>query len=1497
MSVCIIVVGMLTGIISAQPAVSAQHEEPSPSDGRGEQGKVASKPLFRDPVYDGAADPAVIWNPYVQRWWMFYTNRRANVPDLSGVTWVHGTRIGIAESADEGATWTYVGTAEIDDGSGISDATHWAPEVIAGQDGTYHMFLTVVPGIFSDWKHLRTIVHLTSTDLRHWGNPVPLKLATDRVIDACMLRLPDDTWRMWYNNERDHKSIYFADSPDLKVWVDRGRTVGDQPGEGPKVFRWRDVYWMVTDVWRGLAVYRSADALTWRRQGDNLLGEPGLGADDQVKGGHPDVVVSGDRAFLFYFTHPGRRGENANKDGYEQRRSSIQVVELQLKDGWLTCDRDKPTYIRLLPGKNSPAEISPQQMQAIYEQVRTPFKYGVVIEPPPGKKVDCPNVFRHGDKWFMVYVQLETELAGYTTQLAVSDDLLHWSGGTAGLGTILERGGEGTWDCFNAGGGVALFDTTWGGCNCLQTYDGRYWMSYMGGAKPGYEKPPLSIGIAATDDPSKPEVWQKLPAPVLRADDSDARAFESETLFKSYIFRDSDETLGAPFVMFYNARAPNESERIGIAVSSDMKSWRRYGAMHVLENEPVSLSRANRPVISGDPQIVKFGDLWVMFYFGAFWKPGAFDTFAASRDLVHWTKWNGPDLVRPSEPWDATFAHKPWVLKHDDVVYHFYCAVGDKGRAIALATSKNLRVERAVEHLNSRTGENTELMGRTYIDFDTDWRFSRGDFATAMMPKFDDSGWRCVKLLHDWSIEGPFSAEYGSGNGYAPGGVGFYRKRFRLDPAYKDKIIAIEFDGIYNNSEIWVNGFFVGGRPYGYSSFECNLTPHLKFGPDENVIAVRVDHSKFADSRWYTGSGIYRHTRLRITDKLRIAHWGSYVTTPQVEEASAVIRIETVIENGYDADKELSLQSDIITADGRVAGSQTTSETRQKCLANANHSFIQQIKIEHPEFWSIESPVLYMLKSRLCAGSRVVDETSTPFGIRTIRFDPDKGFFLNGKQVKIKGVCLHHDAGCLGAAVPEKVLLRRLRLLKELGVNAIRTSHNPPAPELLVLCDRLGLLVKDEAFDEFTPPKNKWLTGWNDGVPSRYGYGEVFTKWSVIDIQDMVRRDRNHPSVIMWSIGNEIDYANDPFSHPVLGDEYLPENPPAENLIKYAKPLVKAVKELDSSRPVTAALANVEMSDAVGLGELLDIVGYNYQEERYPGDHGKYPDRFIFGSENHHNYNDWGVVRDNDYVAGEFLWTGIDYLGEARRWPNRANGSGLLDLCGFKKPIAWFRQSLWSDEPMVYICVSGPSWPGRAGTGRRRFRRVQEHWNWPQNAKVTVYCYTNCPEVLLELDDKPIGTKRLADAEEGVLRWEVDYEPGVFMATGLENGNKVCEYNLKTAGAAERIELLADVRELRPDGKDICHLEFRIVDANGVLVPDADNELKFEVKGPAEIIGIGNGNLNDIDDCRDLVHRAYRGRGLAILQSTKEAGKIIVKVSSSKLKTARLILTPADLTG
>jgi len=787
---------------------------------------------------------------------------------------------------------------------------------------------------------------------------------------------------------------------------------------------------------------------------------------------------------------------------------------------------------------------------------------------------------------------------------------------------------------------------------------------------------------------------------------------------------------------------------------------------------------------------------------------------------------------------------------------------------------------------------------RTLTDFDGGWRFSRGDFAAAMMTAFDDGGWQTVTLPHDWSSDGPFSAEYGSGNGFAPGGIGWYRKHFQLDPKQAGMVVTLEFDGVYDYSEVWVNGQFVGGRPYGYSSFQCEITPFVRFGGD-NIVAVRVDHSRFADSRYYTGSGIYRNVRLVVTGKLHVAHWGVYVTTPKVSASSATVHIETTVEHDAEINREFELVTEIVTPDGqivatarktsRVAGLQRfESENGAPAFAplprgEPGRVLMQDISVRKPELWNLEEPKLYHAVSKVLSSGVAVDEVTNAFGIREFHFDPNKGFFLNGKNLKLKGVCLHHDAGPIGAAVPDAVLERRLRAMKELGANAIRTSHNPPDPGLLDMCDRMGFLVMDEAFDEFTPGKNKWVTGRNEGTASHSGYNELFAQWSVTDIQDLVRRDRNHPSIILWSIGNEIDYANDPFSHPVLGHDYRPGNPRAEALVACAKPLIAAVTSLDPTRPVTAALATVSMSDAVGLAPLLDADGYNYQESRYAEDHQKYPHRIIYGSENSQLFGAWEAVRTNDFIAGQFLWTGADYLGEANRWPNRASGPGLLDLCDFKKPLGWFRQSLWSDQPMVYLCASS-GFGGRRGLGGR------ESWNWRAGSTVTVLCYANCPIVELRLNGKVVGTQKTSGAVRGVLRWEIPYEPGTLEAVGLAGGLEACRYTLHTAEAPARIELLPDQPGLHADGKDVCEVEFRIVDAHGVRVPDADPQVNFEVTGPGRVLGIGNGDVDSTESCKSNQHHAYQGRGLVILQSTAETGDIGIKATAPGLDAASVIV-------
>ena len=765
---------------------------------------------------------------------------------------------------------------------------------------------------------------------------------------------------------------------------------------------------------------------------------------------------------------------------------------------------------------------------------------------------------------------------------------------------------------------------------------------------------------------------------------------------------------------------------------------------------------------------------------------------------------------------------------------------------------------------------------RVVKELATGWKFFKGDMSGAEKVTFDDTLWRSVAVPHDWSIEGPYSREWASGTGFLPGGVGWYRHTFRLEAGERPKSVFVEFDGVYCNSEVWINGHFLGKRPNGYISFQYDLTPHVRFGGEDNTLAVRVDHTDFADSRWYTGSGMYRPARLCIMETVRIGPWGVFVTAPKATSDAAEIRIETTIDNLALSPREVELTSYILDAAGLAVAKVTTSGG--VIDAEGRKTYVQTAAVKNPRLWSVETPVLYSVLSVVESEGRKVDQVRTPFGVRTFRFDADKGFSLNGKSMKLKGVCVHHDAGPVGAAVPAGMWERRLKQLKEIGCNAIRMSHNPPAAELLDLCDRMGFVVMDEAFDEFTPPKNKWVTGWNQGEPSKKGYGEVFEEWAVRDIQDMVRRDRNHPSIIFWSIGNEIDYPNDPFSHEALGGEYKPANPPAEALVRYGKPLVEAVKAMDSTRPVTAALASAAMSNAVGFADILDVVGYNYQERRYADDHAKYPTRVLYGSENSRDYNAWKAVLENDFIAGQFLWVGYDFLGEARGWPVRNSQSGLFDLCGYKKPNGWFRQALWSETPMVFLTVR------RLGGADRSFDRgARSHWNWTDGQTYGVTAFSNCPETELFLNGRSLGAGMAQPNLGPVFTWEVPYQPGELKVVGKKDGTAVCEFVLATAGQANKIVLKADTLTLHPDGNDVAHIEFYVADPNGVTVPDGDRLVRLYVSGPARLLAVGNGDPANHENETDAEHNAWQGQGLAVVQAMREPGVVTVSASSPGL--------------
>ncbi len=652
------------------------------------------------------------------------------------------------------------------------------------------------------------------------------------------------------------------------------------------------------------------------------------------------------------------------------------------------------------------------------------------------------------------------------------------------------------------------------------------------------------------------------------------------------------------------------------------------------------------------------------------------------------------------------------------------------------------------------------------------WKFSKGDPKEASSPGFDDSRWRTLDLPHDWSVEGPYSPSLASATGYLPGGIAWYRKKIEIPAEKKEMKLFLYFEGIYRNGEVFVNGTSLGMRPNGYISTYHDITSLARPG-ETNTIAVRVDHSESADSRWYTGSGIYRDAWLVYARPVHIAPWGVYHTTRELTEKQSGVTVQTTLNNAKAIAVTVTVVQELLDKEESVVSKNTTKITLP---ALGSETVSQELKTTRPRLWSLEDPYLYHLKTTILAGSEMMDQSLNTLGFRTLHFDANKGFSLNGKNIKVKGVCLHHDAGMLGSAVPREVWAHRLETLRSLGCNAIRTSHNPQAPLFYDLCDEMGFLVLNEAFDEWEFPKKKWIEGWNQGTPGFQGPATFFEEWGERDLRDMILRDRNHPSVFMWSIGNEVDYPNDPYSHPILNQEgiqqqhtagFLPSQPHADRLGAIAKKLAAVVKKYDPSRPVTAGLAGPVMSNETEYPGALDVAGYNYTENRYAMDHERYPSRVLYGSENGHSMDAWKAVRDNEYIFGQFLWTGIDYLGESHRWPSRGFTSGLIDLAGYKKPRAFFRESLWSEQPMIY-----------SGTFRKtrspRYSAIDAPplWNYQEGDSVTVVCYTNCEQARLFLNGREVGNVKSRDDNSGTISWNVAYAPGKLETVGYTGGKE-----------------------------------------------------------------------------------------------------------------------------
>lgn len=796
-------------------------------------------------------------------------------------------------------------------------------------------------------------------------------------------------------------------------------------------------------------------------------------------------------------------------------------------------------------------------------------------------------------------------------------------------------------------------------------------------------------------------------------------------------------------------------------------------------------------------------------------------------------------------------------------------------------------------------------------------RFHAGNTPDAWQAWYDDSNWESVTLPHDWSVTQPFSQKCSSGTGYLEGGIGWYRIHIQPNEEWKGKRISICFDGIYKNSRVWCNSYYLGERPNGYISFGYDITHAFRFDT-ENVISVYVDHTDIADSRWFTGSGITRKVTLQVEEAVHPALFGIFFTTPEVSKEHALFRVTNEIVNTENCTVEIEVTNCLVTPDGQIVASACSTCT---IGSRSTENILTEGILEQPSLWSPESPFLYTLQTTLHrldgthAESYVAD--SMYVGIRTFRFTPDHGFFLNGASYKLKGVCVHHDAGCLGAAVLPLVWKRRLQKLKAMGCNAIRMSHNPHMPELYQLCDSMGFFVIDEAFDEWEGPKNKWSTGHNVYPPCHQGYYINFPDWHERDLVDMIRRDRNHPSVILWSIGNEIDYPNDPYCHPsfqtMTGNndankptqerQYNPLRPNAERLTVLSRQLCDIVKRTDVTHPVTLAAAFPELSAKLGFLDPLDVIGYNYKEHLYAESHDRFPDKPFLGSENGHSLAAWKAVTDNAYISGQFLWTGIDYLGEAQGWPIHGSGAGLLTLAGFEKPSYYRRQSLWSTMPMIHLTTAA------ASEDQGEFTPVSESWNYPHGEQILVKCYTNLPAAIITLNDTVLGVYCKPEQSDCIY-FTLPYAPGVLHAYGFDTvamaneavnsdnsrlaSHAAAVHALYTTSVACRmdIQVWPETHFYKSD-KALYQLSVTLQDADGQRTYH-DNTLLWASVENGRILGMENGDLADVTDYSAHCRRAYHGQLLLYVSAADDKEAVIVHLHGDGIMSRSFILNASD---
>lgn len=782
-----------------------------------------------------------------------------------------------------------------------------------------------------------------------------------------------------------------------------------------------------------------------------------------------------------------------------------------------------------------------------------------------------------------------------------------------------------------------------------------------------------------------------------------------------------------------------------------------------------------------------------------------------------------------------------------------------------------------------------EDSARSKFLFNFNWLFHYGDLENGEDPGLDDSEWRNLDLPHDWSIEdlpgqdSPFdsTAINGISMGYLKGGTSWYRKNFHVPKKLNSKRISIIFEGIYMNADVWLNGKHLGNHPYGYTSFYYDITEALNFG-GENVLAVEVKNEG-SNSRWYPGSGINRNVWLSVTNPLHIANWGTFITTPEITPGEAAVTLELNLVNALNEDANIDIVTTIIDPSGKQIASTTSNES---IGAGSKNKFLQNLEVSGPHLWSPDSPELYTALTEIKLQDKLIDEKVTTFGIRKIEFSTE-GFFLNGENVLLKGACVHHGNGPLGAAAYDRAEERRVELMKASGFNAIRCAHNPPSPAFLDACDRLGILVIDESFDMWRYPKRP-----DD-------YSNYFDEWWEKDLESMILRDRNHPSIIMWSTGNEI-----------------PERGRPEG-VETSKELVEFVKKLDSTRPVTAAV-NGLTPDKDPYFATLDIAGYNYavggdhwEESLYTKDHNRVSDRIIYCAESYplEAFGSWMSVKEYPYVIGDFVWTGFDYLGEASigwlGYPHEGNFypwnhafCGDIDICGFKRPQSWYRNVLWEHGKQLSLWVTPPEPsfplnPDKAPWSKWEWQDVVKEWNWEKHEGeiFDVYAYSAYEEVELFLNGNSLGKKATSQENEWIASWEVLYQSGELLAIAYEEDEIIDSSIIKTAKETEKILLTPDRTQIKANGQDLCYITVDLVDREGIRNPEAENLIHFSISGPAEVLATGSSNPRSTESFRQPKRKAWKGRCLLIVKTTREAGEIVVTAKAEGLDDTRVILS------